>query len=87
MRGGEFEDVYGFLRGFLSTRTEQEMAELPASVAEVQQLRPLQAHPDAPPVGISALDGKLPAHKAVVSPMGFERLKACPQHGPILTII
>ena len=87
LRGGEFEDVYSFLRGFLSTRGEQELAELPTSVAEVQQLLPLQSHPDAPPVGISALDGKFPAHKAVLPAAGLERLKACPQHGPILTII
>ena len=87
LRGGEFEDAYSFLRGFLSTRGEQEMAELPTSVAKVQQLLPLQAHPDGPPVGISALDRKLPAHKAVLPAAGLERLKACPQHGPILTII
>ncbi len=87
LRSNEFEDAYTFLRGFLGTHSEQEMAELPASAAEVEQLRPLQANLDAPPVGISALDGKLPAHKAVVSGAGLERLKACPQHGPILTII
>jgi hypothetical protein len=87
LRGDEFEDVYSFLRGFLGTRTEQEMAELPTGVSEVEQLRPLQVHPDAPPVGISALDGKLPAHRTAVSVAGLERLKACPQHGPILTII
>jgi hypothetical protein len=87
LRGAEFEDTYSFLRGFLGTRTEQEMAELPTSIGEVEQLMPLQAAPDAPPVGISALNGKLPAHRTVVPAAGLERLKACPQHGPILTII
>ena len=86
MRASEFEDAYSFLRGFLGTRTEQEMAELPTSAGEVERLRTLQANPDAPPLGISALDGKLPAHKAAISARGLERLKACPQHGPILTI-
>ncbi len=87
LRANEFEDVYGFLPGFLGTKTEKDMAELPASVSEVEQLRLLQANPDAPPLGISALKGKLSAHKAVITPAGLERLKAPPQHGPILTII
>lgn len=87
LRGSEFEDAYSFLRGFLGTRTEQEMAELPTSAGEVERLRTIQANPDAPPLGISALDGKLPAHKAAICARGLERLKACPQHGPILTII
>ncbi len=87
LRGAGFEDAYSFLRGYLGTKTELEMAELPTSAAEVERLRPLQRDPDAPPLGISALDGTLPAHKAVVSPAGLERLKASPQHGPILTII
>jgi hypothetical protein len=87
LRGSEFEDAYSFLRGFLGTRTEQEMAELPTSAGEVERLRTIQANPDAPPLGISALGGKLPAHKAAISTRGLERLKACPQHGPILTII
>lgn len=87
LRGSEFEDTYSFLRGFLGTRIEQEMAELPTSIGEVEQLMPLQAVPDAPPVGISALNGKLPAHRTAVPAAGLERLKACPKHGPILTII
>ncbi len=82
-----FDDAHSFLRGFLGTRTEQEMAEIPTSISEVEQLRQLPANPDAPPAGISALDGKLAAHKPPVSAAGLERLKTSPQHGPILTII
>ncbi|MGO9486523.1 MAG: hypothetical protein ACLPX9_18425, partial [Rhodomicrobium sp.] len=87
LRAKEFEDVYGFLPGFLGTKTETDMAELPASVSEAEQLRLLHANPDVPPLGISALKGKLSARKAVITPAGLERLKAPPQHGPILTII
>lgn len=87
MRGGEFDDTYNFLRGFLGPREEREIPELPTSASEVNQLRPLQTNPDAPPEGISLLDGKLAAHKAAVSVAGLERLKTCPQSGPILTII
>jgi len=87
LNSSDFEDAHSFLRGFLGTRTEQEMAEVPTSASEVEQLRPFQATPDAPPLGISALDRKLAAHKALVSGAGLERLKTCPQHGPILTII
>ncbi len=87
LSASDFDDAYSLLRGFLGTRTEQEMAEVPTSVSEVEQLRPLQANPDAPPIGISALEGKLAVHKAPVSAAGLERLKTCPQHGPILTII
>ncbi len=87
LRASEFEDSYSFLRGFLGTLTEHEMMELPTSIGEVEQLLPLQTNPDALPMGISALNGKLPAHRAAVSAAGLERLKACPRHGPILTII
>ncbi len=87
LRAGEFDGVDGFLRSFIGTRMESEMAELPTGVSEVHQLRPLQVNPDGPPIGISALDGKSPAHKAPISAAGLERLKASPQHGPILTII
>ncbi len=85
--GGEFEDTYTFLLGYLGSRSELDLAELPTSVKEVERLRLLQVSPDAPPLGISALDGKLPARKALITAAGLERLKACPQHGPILTII
>lgn len=87
LRADEFDAVDGFLRSFIGTGTKSGMAELPTSVNEVQQLLPLQTSADGPPPGISALNGKLPAHKAAVSAAGLERLKTCPLQGPILTII
>ncbi len=86
LRGSEFDDAESFLRGFLGVRTEAEMAEVPTSVHEVQLLRPLQTNPDSPPHGLSALKGIGSPHRPAVSPPGFERLKAPPKQGPILTI-
>jgi hypothetical protein len=89
LRGAEFDEIDGFLRGFLGIRTEAELAEVPTSASEVQLLRQLQTSFDTPPAGISALAGTggQPPHRAAISPAGFERLRASPQYGPILTII
>ena len=87
MPGARFDDAYTFLRGYLGTRTELDIVELPTSVNEVERLRRLHATLDGPPPGISALEGELPPHRPAVTTGGFQRLKASPQHGPILTII
>jgi hypothetical protein len=89
LRGTEFDEGDAFLRGFLGIKTEAELAEIPTSANEVQQLRQLQTSFDTPPAGISALtrtSGQAP-HRAAISPAGLERLRASPQFGPILTII
>ncbi len=87
LRGAAFEDIDGFLRGFLGIKTESELTGIPTSIAEVHELRQLHSNLDGPPAGLSALAGKLPPHRAAVSSTGLARLKASPQQGPILTII
>ena len=87
VQGAEFEEVDSFLRGYLDTTTEAELADVPTSIAEVHELRLLEAIPDGRQAGLSALTGKRPPHRAIVPPAGLERLKASPGQGPILTIV
>jgi hypothetical protein len=87
LRAAEFEDTDSFLRGFLGISTEAEMAEMPTSANEIQELRQLQTSHDGPPAGISALAGAQAPHRPAISPAGLERLRTSPQYGPILTII
>jgi hypothetical protein len=86
LRGTDFDDVDGFLRGFLGVRSEAELAEVPTSVEEVQLLRQLQTHAEERPLGLSGLKGKHSAHRLVVPQAALDRLKATPLRGPILTI-
>ncbi len=87
LRGSDFDQTDSFLRCFLGIITEAEMAEVPTSIKEVQQLRELHTNLESPPAGISALQGKQSPHRPVISSAGLERLKASCQDGPILTII
>ncbi len=87
LRGHDFEEVDGFLRGFFNFTTEELLAGIPTSFKEVQQLRQLAGSADGPPPGVSALADLPVRHKTAITPAGLERLRAWPQQGPILTIM